>query len=441
MSKKLWAVLLCACLMITCLSACSSEAETTTAAVESTSAAASEAEKTTPAAESSAAPETTAEPASEVATESAAETVTEAGTTEEAKAGVTITDMAGKEITVPSEVHSLINLWPALTSSFFVMGQGDLVKGVANNGPAVMNDWTQFFYPGALDIPGLGGRTPTVEELINLNPDLVIVHPITVRDGYQDQLLEVGIPALCVNYSNFDDMDQAYGILGEALGGEIQEKLNLWRETTSVKLAHVRELTADIPEEERPIVYYISGQDDSLTNTLGADSITQAWTEAAGGRYAMTMVDYTPAGTTVEFNAEELFALNPDVIIIGGTFQHQLMEAIQTEDGWKELKAVKNGRVYNDPYGCFNWDRFGMESQLQIDYALMCIQPELAEANGLNRDSMINTIIEFYKTYNGTELTAEQAGFMLDGLKPDGTAAEPQAQGGGQGGQGGNKGK
>ena len=27
----------------------------------------------------------------------------------------------------------------------------------------------------------------------------------------------------------------------------------------------------------------------------------------------------------------------------------------------------------------------------------------------------------------GTELTAEQAGFMLDGLKPDGTAAFPAA--------------
>lgn len=40
---------------------------------------------------------------------------------------------------------------------------------------------------------------------------------------------------------------------------------------------------------------------------------------------------------------------------------------------------------------------------------------------------MINTVIEFYEYYNGTVLTEEQAGFMLDGLMPDGTAEIPAA--------------
>ena len=96
-------------------------------------------------------------------------------------------------------------------------------------------------------------------------------------------------------------------------------------------------------------------------------------------------------------------------------------------DGWKDLDAVKNGRVYNNPYACFNWDRFGMESLLQADYAFMCLQPEIAAEQGVDRDYMINTVIEFYEYYNGTVLTEEQAGFMLDGLMPDGTAEIPAA--------------
>ena len=445
MHKKLWALLLCVCLTLTCLTGCSAGDTTTAAPADTTEASADTTEApadttaapadTTTADTTEAPAETTAAPAD--TTEAPADT-TAADTTEAAAGGVTVTDIGGKEVTIPGEVHSLINLWPALTSNFFVMGAGDILKGVANNGPAVMNEWTQFFYPNALEIPAMGGTTPTIEELINLNPDLVIVHPMTVRDGYQDQILEMNIPALNVSYGNFEDMATAYGILGTALGGELQEKLNNWVEATNAKLEKVRALTANIPEEERPVVYYISGQDDQLTSTLAANSISQAWVEAAGGRYAMTMVDYTPAGTTVEFNAEELFALNPDVIIIGGSFQHELMEKIKTEDGWKDLKAVQNGRVYNNPYGCFNWDRFGMESQMQIEYALTCIQPEIAAANGIDRAYLEQMVIDFYKTYNGTELTAEQAGFMLDGLTPSGEAAVPQAQGGGQG-QGGQK--
>ncbi|MDO5135222.1 MAG: hypothetical protein Q4D55_04145 [Eubacteriales bacterium] len=50
-----------------------------------------------------------------------------------------------------------------------------------------------------------------------------------------------------------------------------------------------------------------------------------------------------------------------------------------------------------------------MESYLQINYALMCIQPEIAEANGINAETMKEEIIDFYKTMNGKELTAQEA--------------------------------
>ena len=71
------------------------------------------------------------------------------------------------------------------------------------------------------------------------------------------------------------------------------------------------------------------------------------------------------------------------------------------------------------------YKRQGLESNLQIEYALMAIQPEIAAENGIDREYMVNRIIEFYKQYNGKELTAEEAGYMLDGLKPDGTAEIP----------------
>lgn len=89
------------------------------------------------------------------------------------------------------------------------------------------------------------------------------------------------------------------------------------------------------------------------------------------------------------------------MIIVGGAYQHVLVDQLKNTDGWKDLKAVKNNRVYTNPYACFNWDRFGLESNLQIEYALMAIQPEIAAENGIDREYMVNRIIEFYKQYNG----------------------------------------
>jgi len=341
--------------------------------------------------------------------------------TDTAKATATVTDMSGDNVTITGEVKRIVNLWPAGTSSFFVMGAGDLIVGLANNSPGTMNSWTQLFYPDCVNIPALGGTSPSIEDIINLDPDLVIIHPTTAASGFAQQIRDVGIPAININFTDYKTMIQAYTILGEVLGGEYQERLSTWCSAVETKLADVRSLTDGIAEANRPVVYYIAGQSDSLTTTMAANSIVSDWVVSAGGVYAAKAMRLTGGQVT----AEAVFALNPDVMICGGVYQHVEKHAVETTAGWKDLKAVTTGRVYTNPYACFNWDRFGLESQLQIHYALMCIQPEIAAANGITRESMIDEIIDFYETYTDYELTQTQAEHMLDGLRPDGTAEYP----------------
>ncbi|MFA5450844.1 MAG: ABC transporter substrate-binding protein [Dehalococcoidales bacterium] len=351
-------------------------------------------------------------------TTSPTQTTTEPTTTERV---VTVTDMSGDEVTITGEVKRIINLWPAGTSSFFVMGAGDLIVGLAVNNPGTMNSWTRLFYPDCVNIPAMGGTTPSVEDLVNLDPDLVIIHPSTAASGLAQQIRNVGIPAININFSNYETMIQAYTILGEVLGGEYQQKLNTWCNAVETKLANVRNLTKNISESERPVVFYIAGQTASLTTTMGADSIVSDWVESAGGVYGPRLISLPAA----EITPEAVFALNPDVFICGGVYQHINKHAVETTDGWKDLKPVTNNRVHTNPYACFNWDRFGLESQLQINYALMSIQPEIASANGIDRDSMISEIVNFYKTYTNYDLSRTQAEYMLDGLQPDGTEEFP----------------
>ena len=334
---------------------------------------------------------------------------------------VTVTDMSGDEVTITGEVEKIVNLWPAGTSSFFVMGAGDLIEALAVNNPGTMNAWTKHFYADCVNIPAMGGTTPAVEEIVAMEPDLVIIHPSTAKDGMAQQIRDAGIPAININFSNYETMAKAYTLLGDVLGGEYKAKLDAWCAEVTALSEKSKELTKDIADEDKPVVMYISGQNESMTTTMSSGSIIEEWVNISGGLYGPTVMGLQ--GT--EANEEEIFKLNPDIIIIGGTSQHVIYKNIMESEGWKDLDAVKNGTVYRNPYACFNWDRFGLESRLQIEYTLMLIQPEIAEANGINRDYMIDRVIEFYQTYNGTVLTETEAGYMLDGLQPDGTQEIP----------------
>ena len=334
---------------------------------------------------------------------------------------VTVTDMSGDTVTIKGEIKKIINLWPANTSSFFVLGAGDLVVGLAVNNPGTMNSWTQFFYPECVNIPALGGTTPSIENLINLDPDLVIIHPTTAASGLAQQIRDVGIPAINIDFDDYETMIQAYTVLGEVLGGVYQEKLNNWCNAVENKLANARNATSYITKDDRPVVYYIAGQSSGVTKTMGAGSIISDWIKIAGGISAGEVLKLTSTDVT----PEAIWNLNPDIIISAGVYQHINKHVLETEEGWKDLKAVTTNRLYTNPYACFNWDRFGLESQLQINYALMCIQPEIAEEIGITRESMIKEIIDFYQNYTDFELSPTVAGYMLDGLQPDGTAEFP----------------
>lgn len=356
---------------------------------------------------------------------------TETSAASESSTEKTVTDVSGRDVTIPSDVTSIVNLWPSYTASLYVLGAGDLVKAQAQSG--LVNSWTEFFYPKAADVPALGGTTPSVEEIAKLDPDFVIVHPSSIASGYADQLAEVGIPALDLSLDSYDSMIDSYTVLGSALGGEYQDKTDKLTTLIKEKLDRANELTADLSDEDKPVVYYITGMSDSLTSTAaGEGTMQQSWVETCGGTYAPAQLEVSE--NTQEVTAEEVFAINPDVIFVGNTYQHKLVEDLKTMDGWKDLNAVKNNRVYTIPYGCFGWDRYGMESTLLIDYALYCLQPEIAEENGINHEYLVSEVIAFYKTFNGTEMTEEQAENMLNGLTPDGaveldeTAAQGQQQ-------------
>lgn len=338
-------------------------------------------------------------------------------------------DMSGNTVTVSGEIKRIVNLWPAGTSSFIAMGAGDRLVAVAVNGTGTMTSWSQLFYEGATEIPALGGTTPNVEAILNLNPDLVIIHPTTAGSDLHNSLIEAGIPTANINFTNYSEMVKAYTFLGTILGGDYQKKLANWCSEVNTRIENVRALTASVAADDKPLVYYVAGQSNNKTQTMAANSIIKDWVESAGGKFAMAEWTFgdgdlqNKGGIPDATNPTEEFILSKkddiDILMVGGVYQHTLISQIKTS--WSEMAAVENDKVYNNPYACFNWDRFGLESLLQINYAFYRIQPALAASNGITEASIKADIKDFYKTYTGYELTDAQVGYMFQGLTPTGT--------------------
>ena len=317
-----------------------------------------------------------------------------------------VTDMAGNEVEIPVEINRVVNLWPASNAAMLALGAGD--KLIATTEFTQGLHWSKFIYPKIIDVP-VG--TENAEELLKLEPDLIITPTAETADA----LRKAGLPAMMMFFSDYDTMKQAFTILGDIFGGEYADKAAQWSKLVDKNIERVQAAVGSVPEGEKPIVYYIQGQTNrGLYATFAANSIMQDWVENAGGIFASTLLELKGSDAV----AEAVLALNPDIVIIGGPAQHALYDMLMADQAWKDIKAVKNGRVYTNPNGLFPWERFGLESALQIPFAASVIHPDLFETD------LVAEVQDFYREFVGVNLTKEQAQNMIDGYGPNGEAYE-----------------
>lgn len=313
-----------------------------------------------------------------------------------------VTDMSGVEVTIPAEVKEVVNLWASSNSAMLALGAGDLLSGTMDYTKGL--PWANFVYPDIVNVPT---AAENAEELLKLDPDVIICPYADDAEAYRN----AGLPAVHLMYNDYASMREGVTILGNILGGEYVQKAADWVSLVDENLAIVNEALGDLSEEDKPVVYYIQGMGDKgLYYTYGADTIVGEWVNYAGGVFASDMLNLEGS----QAQAEEVLALNPDVVIIGGPAQHKLYDDLMADPAWQDITAVKEGRVYTNPMGLFPWDRYSLESALQILWAAETLHPDLVDVD------MEQKVQEFYQDFVGVELTEEQAGYILAGLTPEG---------------------
>ncbi|WP_332448812.1 ABC transporter substrate-binding protein [Methanoculleus sp.] len=334
----------------------------------------------------------------------------------------TITDMAGNQITLPASGATFGIFGGPISQVPYLLGANESVTAVTK-GPQMM-EMMQQMDPGIASKPAprTTNGNVNIEQLLVTNPDCVIAFDV---DG---EIVEsqTDIPVIYLSGTmsdGFDEMRQEIVFMGEVF--QRPERAQAYIDYLDETLAFLQNRTADIPEDERVTVFL--GEGVSHLQTLGGDTFFTEWTEAAGCRNAVAAIETTQGQqegmhTGInEVSMEQVLAVDPGLIIIDTSSPAELAN----DNRWKELTAVKEGRVYKQPTGLFLWSRPSAESAVlyPVWLAYKAYPDRFADV------PLTDRVKDFYNEIFEFPITDAQAQKVIDGAYGSVTFGQVQQSG------------
>ncbi|MBA4156197.1 MAG: cobalamin-binding protein [Gemmatimonadetes bacterium] len=243
-----------------------------------------------------------------------------------ADSAVTVTDDAGRTVTLPRPARRVVALIPSATETLFALGAGDRVVGRTDYDEA----------PEAQHLPSVGGGlTPSLETLLSLRPELVVAWEENKSPALRQRLEEQGIAVFALRTRDTTDVFLTIERLGHLVGHD-QAADSLSR---SIR-AGLAEVRASVQNRPHPSVFYIVWNDPPMTT--GPNTFLAQVIGVAGGRTLFP--DVQADWPTVSL--EEIVRRQPDVVVrpVGEQRAHSAA-LLRDAPGWRDLRAVREGRV------------------------------------------------------------------------------------------------
>ncbi|WP_158947882.1 ABC transporter substrate-binding protein [Pseudodesulfovibrio cashew] len=260
-----------------------------------------------------------------------------------------ITDMVGRQVTIPDTIVKVYAASPPETMLVYAI---DPTLLAGRNRP-ISKKCRRYVHPYMATIPEVGGyfgqgKTPNLEKLIEIRPDVVIGRKSNARnDKLEAFLAEFKIPLTYIVIDELRQYPEAFLVAGKILGRP--ERAKVLSEYTAKTLSRVVTKTSAMPEAEKVRVYYAEGPDG--LSTENSTSIHAELINLAGGH---NVHRHGKAGRygNEKITLEKVMTYQPEVIFVD---QPGFYKRIFSAPGWKTLPAVKNKRVYLTPKCPYNW--------------------------------------------------------------------------------------
>ena len=123
---------------------------------------------------------------------------------------VSVTDDAGRTVTLPRPAQRIVAIAPSLAEMAYAAGAGDRLVGVARY---------SALPPGAPALPEVGDAVRVdLERIVGLKPDLVLAWQSGNRTGGYERLDQLGYPVFVTESRRPDDIGRALRAIGRLAG-------------------------------------------------------------------------------------------------------------------------------------------------------------------------------------------------------------------------------
>jgi iron complex transport system substrate-binding protein len=249
-------------------------------------------------------------------------------------AAAPLRDDAGTVLDLAAPPRRVVSLVPAVTDLILELDAADRL--------VARTDYDVD--PRLAALPSLGGGLdPSLEALAALRPELLIAWVDERSRSLARGLALLGIPTFAVRIETVADADRAVRALGRILDLDARADAHLAERHRA--LHAVRAAVAGRP---RATVFYAIALDPPMA--AGPGTFIDELLEIAGGA---NIFGDGPAWAGVSF--EEAVRRDPDVVILAlGEVHPDQLQHVRRLPGWREIGAVRRGRVALVDAGEFN---------------------------------------------------------------------------------------
>ena len=270
-------------------------------------------------------------------------------------AAFTVRDMQGREIVLAAPPQRIVSLVPSATEMIFALGGEDRLVG--------RTDFCD--YPAAARAKkSVGGMiNPSLETIVALKPDLVLVTSSGNREETFQQLTRLRIPVYQVAAERITEVKDVARHLAALTGREAAVAPLL--EAIDRRVAAVREAVRPFA---RPRVLYVLWPDPLIVP--GRRALVTDLIDIAGGE-SLTAAD---ADDYPRYSLEAAVAKSPEIIVLANHGNKSGPIAI---DRWKRLTslpAIKTGRIHSVDGNLMH--RYGPRVLDGLDQLARAIHPE-----------------------------------------------------------------
>ncbi len=307
---------------------------------------------------------------------------------------VTVTDMAGRTVTLPKEIDSIATFGSIGVINAFVelMGCGDKICNEMTASFTKSDKWAmQYeFAPQIKGTPVLQNADGEIEmeKVLTLNPDLCLV----MSKDLIEPLESNGLNVIYFEWKQTEDINTAVTLLGEALGREDIAKDYLAYFDKMV--AEAEEKTASLTEVTKKTVLY--GNIDKLTQP---HIIAEWWIGAAGG-VSVTQNSWDNEKGSCTYTQEDVLKWDPDMMI---TTDVSMKETLMADPLYSDIAAIKEEAIYCIPTVAHVWGNRTVEQPLTVFWTMNKLYPEMESTEDLKEK-----ISYFYSHFFRYELSDAQ---------------------------------